>query len=613
MRLLERIARREADGFRPFADADIEQSIPQRFERQVRAHGDGLAVKWSGGSYTFNALNETANRLARAILAVRKPGTEPIALMFDHGGEILAAIVAVLKAGKFYVVLDPTYPPDRLEQMLRNSGSRLIIAGANHVQHARDLCDGGSIDILDFDHIDGSLAATDLGSYPTPDSLALILYTSGSTGLPKGAVHSHRNVLADVRNLTNGLGVTAKDRWLLSASFSFANSVRTIYTGLLNGSAVFPFDVRKDGFPALADWLRDNEITVIRGVPTFFRAFMATLADDLRFPSVRVLSLGGESMLGADLDRFNRHFPPHCVLAHAFGPTECLTVCWSLIPHGTLPVAGKLPIGHALPDKEVLLVDESGIEVPDGEVGEIAVRSPYISPGYWRDAQRTRAVFLPDANGGDCRVYRTGDLGRRTADGLLVHVGRRDFQVKIRGHRVEIAEVEHALRTLHGVRDAVVVGHEMAPGEQQLIAYFVPTVQPPASADALRRQLARLLPDYMRPSFFVPLDAIPQTPNGKADRLRLPLPATRRSGEREAEPRIAGATIESELAALWSEILGVPRVRPDERFLDLGGDSLTASQITARIAARFKVAIPAGVLLESTTVAQLAEAVAARQ
>jgi acyl-coenzyme A synthetase/AMP-(fatty) acid ligase/acyl carrier protein len=345
-------------------------------------------------------------------------------------------------------------------------------------------------------------------------------------------------------------------------------------------------------------------------VPTFFRAFTATLSDELKFPTVRVLSIGGESMLGADLDNFNRHFSPHCVLVHAFGPTECLTVCWALVPHGTPPVDGKLPIGHALPDKEVLLLDESGCDVRDGEVGEIAVRSRFISQGYWRDSERTRAVFMPDANGGDYRIYRTGDLGQRTSDGTLAHVGRRDFQVKIRGYRVDVVEVEHALRTLREVRDAVVVGREMAPGEQRLIAYFVASTPPPVSPNVLRQQLARLLPDYMVPSFFVALDAIPQTPNGKTDRLRLPLPTPRRS-DPDARSRGSDSTIESELATIWAEILGVPDVKPDESFLDLGGDSLQAFRIIARIAMQFKLEIPVSVLLESGTVAQVAKALTA--
>jgi non-ribosomal peptide synthetase component F len=159
-------------------------------------------------------------------------------------------------------------------------------------------------------------------------------------------MHSHRNILADARNHTNTWRLTHADRWLLYASLSFANSVRTIYGALLNGASLFPFDVKRDGFGRLAAWIADNEITIVRGVPTFFRSFMASVSDKRRFPSVRVLSLGGEPMLAADLGYFERHFSPGCVLSHAFGPTECLTVCWALVPHGTRATEGKLPIGY---------------------------------------------------------------------------------------------------------------------------------------------------------------------------------------------------------------------------------------------------------------------------
>ena len=257
MNLLQRMPDPPDGAFRPFGDEAIEQSIPQRFEEQVRAHGDRLAIEWPGGSYTFASLNETANRLARTLDAARGKSGEPVALLFDHGGDILAAILAVLKAGKFYVVLDPTYPPDRLKYILDDSGAKVLVAGANHLEHARQLC-ADAIELLDFDAVDRSLPGADLGVYPAPESLAIILYTSGSTGRPKGVMQTHRNVLVDVRNLTNDWGISARDRWLLYASIGFANSVRTIYCSLLNGAPVFPFDVKKQGFDELQAWLLDK-------------------------------------------------------------------------------------------------------------------------------------------------------------------------------------------------------------------------------------------------------------------------------------------------------------------------------------------------------------------
>ena len=592
-------------GFVPFQNEEIEQSIPQRFEQQVRSHGDRLAIKTGQETLTFTALNRSANRIARAILSRRGDGAEPIALLFDHGAAVLVALLAVLKSGKFYVVLDASYPRDRLEAMLGDAGAKLIVTESSNLALARQLS-GGAAEVIDCADVDPSLPDGDLGVYPAPDSLALLLYTSGSTGQPKGAMHTHRNVLVDVRNLTNGWCVTDKDRWLLHTSVSFANSVRTIYSSLLNGGSLYPYDIKKTGFAALPQWLLANEITIARTVPTTFREFMGTLKTGQIFPAIRVLSVGGEPLLRADLDYFNGHFSPGCVLAHALGPTECLTVCWALIPHGTQITESKLPIGYPLEDKDVLVLDESGRELEDGAVGELAVKSRYISPGYWRDPERTKAAFLPDPMGSDARIYLTGDLGRRGRDGCLFHVGREDFQVKIRGFRIDVSEIEIALRAIEGVDDAVVVGRSDGSGGQRLVAYFVPSTNPSITVTKLRQSLVEVLPDYMIPSAFVSMDSMPKTPNGKTDRLRLPAP-NRNRPDMDNEFMPPGTAMETEMAATWAEVLDLDRVGIHDNFFELGGDSLLATRIIARMAGRFKVEVPIKTLLEAPTVAQMAE------
>jgi acyl-coenzyme A synthetase/AMP-(fatty) acid ligase/acyl carrier protein len=423
-------------------------------------------------------------------------------------------------------------------------------------------------------------------------------------------MHTHRGVLADARNLTNGWGASASDRWLLHTSLGFANSVRSTYTALMNGGSLFPYDVKERGFGALPDWVTGNEITIFRTVSTFFRNFMASLPEGQIFPSVRLMSVGGEPMFHPDLAMFNRHFAPPCVLAHALGPTETLTACWRLLPHGASIADGKLAIGRALPDKEVLLLDEDRREVADGDVGELAVRSRYISPGYWRDPARTAAAFIADPAGSDARVYLTGDLGRRLPDGNLLHVGRRDFQVKIRGHRVDVSEIDAALRAIDGVADAVAVGREDALGEVRLVAYYVATGQRPVSPGTLRRALATALPDFMMPSAFVALDSLPQTPTGKTDRQRLPAPDQRRvaAAAAFAAPRTA---LERGLATMWAEVLGIESVGVDDEFTDLGGDSLAAALIIARAETLCGVALPMPTLFHASTVARMAEVVTA--
>ncbi len=598
---IPRIAVRATGDFQAFANIEIEQSIPQRFEQQVRAYGDRVAIKSDREIYTFASLNRIANRLAREILSRRNESAEPIALLFDHGAPVLVALMAVLKSGKFYVVLDAGYPPDRLEYMLRDSGARLIVTDPDNFAFARQL-GGETVDVINFANLTLDLPDNDLAVYPTPDSLALLLYTSGSTGQPKGVMHTHQNVLVDVRNLTNGWCVTEQDRWLLHTSVSFANSVRTIYSSLLNGGAVYPYDLKQKGFGDLPNWLLSNEITILRTVPTTFRDFIGTLEKDLKFPAVRVLSVGGEPLLRADLDYFNQHFLPHCVLSHALGPTECLTVCWALIPHGAQITDSKLPIGYSLPDKDLLVLNDAGQEIGPGQVGQLAVKSRYISLGYWRDPERTNTVFLPDPEGSNARIYLTGDLGVQEPDGCLTHVGREDFQVKIRGFRIDVAEVEIALRAIEGIDNAVVVGHHDGTSAQRLVADFVATTHPPITVTTLRQSLARVLPDYMVPSVFVAMDAIPQTPNGKTDRLRLPLPSRARPVLENplVSPRTA---IESEVAAIWAEVLGLDQVGVHDNFFELGGDSLLATRIIARVMQSLKVNIPIRSLLESPSVA----------
>jgi amino acid adenylation domain-containing protein len=594
----------------PFTDDEIEQSIPERFEQQVRGSGDRLAIKSPERSFTYVELNRTANRLARKNLSRRGERAEAIALMFDHGASILAAILAVLKTGKFYLVLDPTYPRERLAYMLADSGAALIITDAGNFSFSSELAQDGK-EVVHMDDVDDDFSSDNLETHPPADALALLLYTSGSTGDPKGAMHTHKSVLVEVRNLTNAWRVSAHDRWLLYTSMSFANSVRTIYCALLNGGSIYPYDLKERGFTALPEWLRSNRITVWRTLPTTFRNFMATLPPDLTFPEVRLLTIGGEPVLRSDVELFNRHFLPSSVMSHGLGPTECFNVCQNYIPHGTQIEESKLTVGWPLPDKEILLLDENGSEVPVGEVGEICVRSRFISTGYWNDSERTRATFQPDSSDERFRMYHTGDLGTRAENGCLTHVGRVDFQVKIRGFRIDVSEIEVALRAMDGLQDAVVVGREDSLGEKRLVAYFVPSTSSVITATQMRRHLANVIPEYMIPSAFVHMDAIPQTPNGKTDRLRLPVPSHQRP-ELDVVYTPPSTDTEKALARIWSEVLVIDDVGIHDNLFELGADSLLASKIAVRVLRDLKVQVSLRMLLDGPTIAQLAAAINAK-
>jgi amino acid adenylation domain-containing protein len=579
--------------FIPFSADAVEQSLTQRFEAQARRFPRQLAIRTRTHALTYSELDARANRIAHAILDRRGEGEEAIALLFGHDAMAIVAMLGVLKAGKCYVPIDPSYPGQRIEQMLGDSGAVVLLTDGRHLSRARELA-SDSVRVIDVDGLHGPEINPDVRSGPR--SRAFVLYTSGSTGRPKGITQSHRNVLHEAMHYTNSGHFGADDRFLLVSSVSFGDSVRTIYAALLNGASLYPFDVRAEGLVPLAGWLREHSITIYRSIPTTFRHFVASLKGDEDFRSLRLVYLGGETVHKTDVELYKRHFPPQCVLVNRLGTTETLTFRSCFIDHATAINGSGVPVGYAVPDKDVLVVDENGAPVKPGAIGEVLVRSRYLSP-----------TLPADPVDPDFRVYRTGDLGRLHADGCLEHLGRTDFQVKIRGHRVETADVEAALLSTGTLREAVVVARRRH-GDDALVAYVVPATGQAPEVGALRRRLAAQLPGYMIPSACVVLDAMPLLPNGKVNRRALPDPGTTRP---ELDlPFVAPRNdAEAAIAQIWADLLTLDRVGVHDDFLDLGGDSLMATRIIARVSDRFRVTVPLRLLWGASTVARMAEIV----
>jgi amino acid adenylation domain-containing protein len=594
-----------------FDNSVIEQSISARFEEQVARHPDRVAVASDETRLTYTELNQAANRIARTILTHLGTSEETVALLFQPGASIIEGIFGVLKAGKIYVVLDPAYPFARTVYMLEDCEAKLILTDGKHLSLAKQLAQRGQ-EIIDCGEIDGSVDAENPGVSVPGNAPAFILYTSGSTGNPKGVLHNQRNILVEARNYTNDVRICPEDRLSVWHSFSYANSIRNLYGSLLNGAAVFPYDLPNQGLMPLADWIRNNEITIIHTLATTFRAFVDTLSPDAIFLSLRVLRLGGEPINRNDIRNFQRHFAPHCVLMHVMGPTETFSIRRYFIRHDWDGNEDKVPVGYAIPDKEVLLLDDAGRQVSSGEIGEIAVRSKYLAVGYWRQPELTQSTFLLDRDGGEERLYLTGDLGVMRPDGCLIHMGRKDFQLKIRGHRVEASEIEMALSKFDSIKAAVVHAQPDGIGEQRLVAYIVAAPGKLVTTNELRDGLSRTLPDFMIPSNFVFLEDFPLLPSGKVNRRALPVPNS-------ARPVLPGPYIsprdptESILESIWRDVLNLEKVGVHDRFLDLGGDSLRASRILARMNESLKVQLNVSDLFETETIAEIAALIALRK
>ncbi|NER99131.1 MAG: amino acid adenylation domain-containing protein, partial [Symploca sp. SIO1B1] len=584
----------------------LNKSITKEFQDQVIVHGDRLAIQHQDRALTYKELNSWANRIARAIINKRGVSPEPIALLLETGPEMIAAMLGVLKAGKFYVPLDISWPKSRLDSILEDTEAKIVLSAHHQLQtlDVEQVIDRR--DVLWLDTLDSGISDENLEISVAPDDLAYILYTSGSSGRPKGVMQNHRYVLNLYRNYTNSGAITEQDRFSLLYSGAFGGAVRDIYCALLNGAALLPLDVKEIGLHQLGKWLQDQEITVMLAVATLFRHFATTLTEQAHFPKLRLIQIGSETVYRQDAELFQQHFSEQCQLMVNLGGTEISPVRQFLIEKNTVLTGSTVPAGYEVEGTEVLLWDESGQEVPPGEVGEIVVSSQQVALGYWRQPELTEQVFVSD---GDRRYFKTGDLGRLLPDGCLLHLGRKDFQVKIRGYRVETSEVEGALLSLESVREAVVTAQADVGGvvsDHFLVAYLTAVnSENKPTAKELKETMAARLPDYAIPAYFLWLESLPLTATGKIDRRSLPKPDTLLISDLDiVAPKTA---TEEKLVQIWSEVLNLQAVGVENNFFDLGGNSLHASRVLARISEKFNSELSLKTIFAAPTIAQLAK------
>ena len=593
-------------GFVEFGIEEAEQSISQRFEQQVIKDPYRIALKSKAHQLTYAELNQHANQVARSIIA-RASSDGTIVLLLDHDIAAVIGVLGALKAGRPFVPLDPSLPLDRFQHILQDSEADLILMNGHSLANARHLITD-RLESVNLDQLDSELSPENLDIPISPGSTSWILYTSGSTGQPKGVLQTHRNELHNVMHHTNSLALASCDRFTLLGSYSTGQGMQDIYCALLNGGTLYPFDLKAEGPGHLGEWLIQEKITIYHSAVTVFRHFMYSLSGKERFPDLRIVRLGSEQVTWKDVDLYRRTFSDQCIFINALSSSECRTFRQICI-NKEVSFAGSVPVGYEVPDKKVVLLDDAGKEVSPGQVGEIAVCSRYLSPGYWRRPDLTRKAFTRDRGLSDAPVYRSGDLGRLRTDGALEHLGRKDFQVKIRGYRVEPHEVELTLLDLPGVQEALVMPRSDPNGEQRLIAYLAIASQSKPSVSRLRKLLRLKLPEYMIPASFVVLAALPLSPTGKLDVQSLPEPEP---GRPELDtPFIQPITpIEEQLVALWIDILGVDRIGIHDSFFDLGGNSLLAALMISRTTEKFRALIELGSFLSQPTVCSLAQKIA---
>jgi amino acid adenylation domain-containing protein len=567
--------------FEPFPLKATEQSIPERFEAIVRQHPARLAVRGDTSHLSYEALNRSANRIAHAILDRRGECNEPVAILMEKDVSTVAAGMGLLKAGKIFVPFDPSFPEARLAALLEQCRAPLVLTTRRYERLAQ-IVTGERATVLNVEALDGALSTNDPGLALGPDTLAWILYTSGSTGQPKGVVNNHRGLLHQAMRRTNVLNIGAEDRLVILGSLSASQALTQLCLSLLNGAAAVLRDLKEHGLADLASWLNHEGVTCYRSSASVFRHWTAHLTGTETFPSLRIVGLASESVYRDDFELYRRHFGPDCLFVNSLSSTETGTVCMNVLDHDSEIAGQSVPVGYPLADIEVLLLDETGAEVAAEDVGEIAVRSRGLALGYWQQEELSRTKFRTDPGGDGICTYLMGDVGRLGPDGALVHLGRGDRRVKIRGHRIELGEIEAALSASDAVRQAVVVDREGPRGEKRLVAYIVPTSEERPTRGALRRFLRERLPNYMIPFAFSFVDELPLTPSGKIDQRALPPFVPPVLDRRDADPASLGL-LGAQLCTIWEDLLGVTGVGLHDDFVDLGGDSLLAIEMITRI------------------------------
>jgi amino acid adenylation domain-containing protein len=569
-----------------------ERCIHQLFEEQAARTPEATALVFEGASLTYSELNAQANRIAHHLIALGVRVGDCVALALPRSDELVAAELAVLKCGAAYVPLDLDHPSERLHFMLTDCGAHVLVCHSH--------CSVVGLTRLELDLFADPGVCTNPPTQVHPQASAYVMYTSGSTGIPKGVVVPHRAV---VHFACNGghAAIVPSDRVAFLANPAFDASTFEVWAALLHGAALVVIDTETLLQPhALAQRLGETGVSVLHCTAGLLPTYGPVLAPVLG--SLRCLLTGGDRVDVAAVAHILEHSAPQRLL-HCYGPTETTTFALTHEVSAMGTRGASLPLGHPIDRVRVYVLDGRGAPVPIGVVGEMHIGGAGLAQGYLNRPDLTAERFVPDpfAEPGS-RMYKTGDLGRWRPDGSIEFLGRNDHQVKIRGFRIELGEIEAKLREHPEVREAVVLAREDEPLNKRLVAYVVgDRVQP----EALRAHLGTTLPDYMVPAAYVTLETLPLTPNGKLDRRALPVPSDTAFGLNAYEA--PEGELESTLAAIWCELLGVERVGRNDDFFSLGGHSLLGVQVLSRVSRELDMTLPLRVLFEVRTVRELAE------
>ena len=595
---------------------DLSKCIHELFEEQVSLTPDAIAVKTDGDHLTFKELNRRANQLARVLQSKGIGPNSFVGICVERSLDMIVGIYGILKAGGAYVPLDPAYPQDRLSYMLQTAGIRVLVTKSRLLNLFGGF-EEGNIICLDADW--PSIAAMpdhNLGKIATPDNFIYLIFTSGSTGQPKGAAVYHRGFTNLLLWFVTEFGITDADRNLMVSSLSFDLTQKNIYAPLIRGGQLYlapggPYDAQ-----GLSRMIRENGITLINCTPSAFYPLIEPFTEERmkRLSSLRIAFLGGEPISISRLRPWLTHPSCRAEIANTYGPTECTDICCSYrMAANNMDHYGFVPIGRPIHNVQLAIVDDKLNICPVGEPGELCVAGTGVGAGYVNDPEMTAAKFIPNPfpDIAGPTIYRTGDQARWLPDGVIEFLGRLDHQVKIRGIRIELHEIESVLKTYPDIREAVVILRKGPGGDEsaRLVCYMMLHEGVSVRIEDIRRYLSERLPAAMIPSAFHVLQKMPLSPNGKVDRRAIEL--EQKQDEPEVTPPApanlsSAGTMEQNIQRIWLDVLKLSQVGMDENFFDVGGNSLQLAQVHSRLSLLIGREFPITDLLVHTTIRAIA-------
>lgn len=589
---------KRGQGSDPAQSDGLGTSIPEQFSRTVEHDPDRLAITGGPIVLTYGQLASLAAAFRQELSGRLSDSGARVALLAHHDGSGIAPALAVMQCRGVVASLNPADPPGRLAALCTEIGAELLICDDDYEELA------GAIGYRHRRLIMRSQVGTEGPGWtgidgPDPGDLVFLISTSGSTGQPKMVMQTHQNMLHNFQRYVRGLGIVDTDRIGWFAALSGGQGLVGAWGTLLSGATLCPYSIPERGLAQLTDWIADTRVTVLDMLPSLFRNYARVITDG-RQMNVRALRLASEPALRSDFDVFRRYFPDTTTLVTVLGSSEAGIIAQQVFSTQDEPPEGRLGVGRPVDGIEIELVDVDGRPVPAGTTGELVVRSQYLSPGYWGDPELTAKHFAPREG---TMELRTGDLANLDACSGLTLVARSDSQIKIRGHRLLLEEVEAVIGSFPEIQAVKVLAESAPRGDVRLTAYVVPRPGLNVTGSELRNAARNVLSPHAVPGRFVLLEEMPITPHGKLDADKL-----RSWANKDSQTRLSpGSETEELLTDLWSEAFEPYQPHPGESFLALGGDSLTAAVIAAGVREIFAVELDLAVFSSDPTVADLAE------